>query len=97
MDYRIEIRTLAAREIIAAYDWYEAQREGLGAEFLQELDHFYNSLVQNPFTHSFYSEPIRQGKIRRFPYVVVYDVFDNKIVIFSVFMTRQSPENKRTG
>ncbi len=27
-------------EIIDAFDWYEEQREGLDAEFLEELDSF---------------------------------------------------------
>ncbi len=37
MAYKIEIRPLAAIEILEAYDWYELQREGLGMEFLMEF------------------------------------------------------------
>jgi toxin ParE1/3/4 len=96
MPYKIEIRTLATIEIIEAYDWYEMQREGLGAEFLEELEHLYEVLLNNPHTYSYYEEPVRQGKINRFPYLVVYEVFDTLIIIYSVFMTKQDPNKKRT-
>jgi toxin ParE1/3/4 len=50
MAYEIEIRPLAVVEIIDAYDWYETQRQGLGLEFLNELENFYNSLLINTHT-----------------------------------------------
>jgi hypothetical protein len=97
MLYRIEIRPLAAMEVIEAYDWYELQKEGLGADFLQGLETFYNALQHNPHTYAYYYKPVREGKITRFPYTVVYEVFDTSIVIYSVFMTKQDPEKKRTS
>ena len=96
MPFSIEIRPLAAMEIIEAFDWYELQREGLGAEFLNELENFYASLQLNPESYSYYIKPIRQGKIKRFPYVVVYEVSNLSIVIYSVFLTDRNPDFKRT-
>ena len=94
MKYTIDIRPLALYEIYEAYDWYEAQREGLGMEFMQELEAFYSSLQRNPYTYSYYEEPVRQGKINRFPYVVVYEIFDTAIIVYSVFMAKQNPNKK---
>jgi hypothetical protein len=48
MTYKLEIRPLAVIEILEAYDWYELQREGLGMEFLQELEKIYTTLQRNP-------------------------------------------------
>ena len=81
MVYKIEIRPLATIEIIEAYDWYESQREGLGLEFLTELEIFQTTLQRNPDTYSYYEKPVRQGVLKRFPYTVVYEVFDATIVI----------------
>lgn len=97
MQYKIEIRPLATIEIIEAYDWYESQREGLGLEFLHELDVFYDSLLRNPETYSFYEDTVREGKLYRFPYKVIYEIFDEVIAVFSVFMTSQDPLIKRRG
>jgi hypothetical protein len=95
MAYKIEVRPLATIEIIEAYDWYEMQREGLGHEFLLELEIFYTTLQRNPDTYSYYYELIRHGTLDRFPYTVVYETFENVIVIYSVFMYRQNPAKKR--
>ncbi len=50
MPYKIEVRALATIEIIEAYDWYESQREGLGLEFLDELEELCKILLNNPQT-----------------------------------------------
>ena len=97
MLYKIEIRPLASMEIIEAYDWYETQREGLGMEFLNELEDLYNSLLRNPHAYAYYEEPVRQERIKRFPYTVVYEIFDSLIVVYCVFMIRQDPSKKRSG
>ncbi len=95
MPYKIEIRPLAVIEIVEAYDWYEDQKNGLGMEFLEELESFYSILYTNPNTYSYYEKPVRQGKIKRFPFVVIYEVVKNSIIIYSVFMSSQDPEKKR--
>lgn len=95
MQYEIEILSLATMETLEAYDWYDLQKEGLGLEFLNELDKFYTILLRNPNTHSYYQKPVRQGKINRFPYTVIYEVFNTRIVVYSVFMGKQDPGKKR--
>lgn len=96
MQFKIELRPLAAIEIIEAFDWYETQKEGLGLAFLNELENFYKSLNRNPFTYSYFEKPVREGKVNRFPYTVVYEIIDQTIIIYSVFMAKQNPSNKRT-
>jgi hypothetical protein len=97
MAFRLEIRPLATIEILEAYDWYELGRRGLGGEFLNELENFYTSLQRNPTSYGFYNRPVRQGKLNRFPYLVVFEVFDESVVVYSVFMARQDPSKKRLG
>lgn len=96
MQYKIAIRPLATIEIIDAYDWYQLQKDGLGLDFLNELENFYNSLLRNPHTYSYCYNEVREGKINRFPYTVAYEIFDFTIVIYSVFMSKQNPDKKRT-
>ncbi len=98
MQYRIEVRPLATDEILDAYDWYEEQNEGLGAAFLDDLDEFYERILKNPFLFSYYDEPVRDGKLKRFPYTVAYEIFEANyvIVVYSVFMEKRNPTQKRT-
>jgi toxin ParE1/3/4 len=97
MAYKLEIRPLATIEIWEAYDWYEMQREGLGLEFRMELEIFYTTLQRNPDAYSYYQKPVRQGSLDRFPYTVIYETFNDVIVIYSVFMYRQNPDKKRSS
>jgi toxin ParE1/3/4 len=96
MNYKIEFRALATLEVIEAHDWYELQREGLGHEFLDAVEMFLNTLQINPEIYSYYEAPVRQGSLARFPYTVVYEIFEKTIVVYSVFMEKQSPDKKRT-
>jgi toxin ParE1/3/4 len=96
MKYEMEVSPLAALEIIEGYDWYEEQRFGLGLEFLDAVDAFFNVLLFNPQTFSFLEDEVRQGSLKRFPYVVVYEIFKTQIVVYSVFHASQNPYKKRT-
>jgi len=95
MAYKLEIRPLATMEVLEAYDWYELQREGLGVEFLDELGTFYTGILRNPTSYGFYDKAVRQGKMNRFPYLVVFEIFDESVVVYSVFMSKQDPSKKR--
>ena len=96
MSYKIEVRPLVMIEMAEGFDWYESQRQGLGYEFPESVDQFIAGLTSNPFTHSFYDEPVRQGAVNRFPYNVVYEIIGTAVVIYSVFMSKQDPKKKRT-
>lgn len=97
MAYEIAISPLAKQEIFEAYDWYELAKKGLGDEFLLNLDNFFDSLLQNPKTYSYYQKPVRYGLLKKFPYSVTYEIAEEKILIYSVFMAKQNPSKRRTS
>ncbi len=80
-----------------AYDWYEEQQRGLGEIFLTELDNCYRKLQLQPAANSKVEKNYRQVRLRRFPYVIVYEIIKTDIVVFSVFHTRRSPKHKFKG
>jgi plasmid stabilization system protein ParE len=94
MKYSIEISSLAKIEIVEAFNWYESQRLGLGEDFLQSLESFFSQLLDNPYTHSYYEIPTRYGLLKRFPYLVVYEINLDVIVVYSVFMQSRKPRKK---
>jgi hypothetical protein len=77
-----------------AYDWYEAQRKGLGEIFLADLDACYKKIQTNPAANSKVKRNYRQRRLLRFPYVVVYEIMRTDIVVLSVFHTRRNPKHK---
>jgi hypothetical protein len=73
--FKIAFRTLATREVAEAYDWCESRKSGLGNDFPEDLEAFLSILEQHPETFSYYDKPVREGRLKRFPYTVVYEVF----------------------
>lgn len=78
-------------------EWYEEQKAGLGLSFEEGLNRCYDSILANPATYSYTTNFIRQGKVDRFPCVVLYEIFGESIYIINVFNTHQDPGKKFTG
>lgn len=77
-----------------AYEWYEAQKKGLGEEFLQELETFYLKLQSHPEYFHKIKKNFRQIALNRFPYVIVYELIKSEVVVFAVFHTKRNPKLK---
>ena len=92
--YQLEIKQAAVLMTKEAYAWYEEKRVGLGENLLDDLDHCYKKLLQNPQANKKVYKSFRQMSLSIFPYVIIYEIFGDKIVVFSVFHTRQNSRNK---
>lgn len=77
-----------------AYEWYEEQSEGLGEIFLSELDRCYKKLETQPTFYRKLKKNYRQMRLKRFPYVVVYEIMKTKVVVFAVFHSSRRPKQK---
>ena len=78
----------------SAYEWYENQKDGLGEEFLSALDICYKKLELTPTFYKRISNEFRQVRLKRFPYVVVYEIIKNEVIVFAVFHTSRNPNFK---
>lgn len=93
MSYSLEITQDAHVEVDLAYKYYEGIRAGLGDDFLMSLVSQYGKVSLNPLIYSYIgrSELLRDVKIGRFPYVIVYMVVAEKVVVLSVRSTYRKP------
>ena len=48
MSYVLEFKEEANLDIIEAYHYYEENRKGLGDEFLEYLDTYFERITENP-------------------------------------------------
>ncbi len=46
--YQLGIKPRAILMVKDEYKWYEKQKQGLGEEFLEELDKFYHKVQSHP-------------------------------------------------
>ena len=77
-----------------AYDWYEDKRVGLGDEFLDEIDACYDKLEIIPEAYKKIKNNLRQIIVRRFPYVLVFEIFKKWSGYICYFPHRQNPRKK---
>ncbi len=94
MSRTLVVKEEAARETIESYLWYETRAEGLGESFLEELDSCYFRILQNPEAFQKQYKSFRHAYLRRFPFVVVFEIEKDEIVVYSVFHTSRNPRAK---
>lgn len=95
MTYILEIKDHANLEIIEAYLYYEEKRLGLGEEFLEHLNVYFDRIITNPKHFPQKRKPYREAFIKRFPYLIIYEITNRKVIVYSIFNTWQNPENKK--
>ncbi len=84
MNYKIEFKEQASQDIIEIVKWYSEQRDGLDDIFFTELELLTEQLQSNPYTFQVRRKNIRLGILKRFPYVIAYQIEYKKVIIFSI-------------
>jgi len=81
----------AIKEFELAVEFYNSQSEGLGFEFALEVRRTIESIVKYPEAWHQLSNNTRRCRTNRFPYGVVYQVKEPKIIIAAVMHLHQAP------
>lgn len=85
----VRVRPEAELDLVLAAGWYEAQRPGLGAQFIGELAMRIASLADNALLYPERFEGVRRMFIRRFPYAVYFRIIEDEVVVLSVLHARR--------
>jgi plasmid stabilization system protein ParE len=85
----------AEKDIKEAYDWYQERELGLGEEFLRCIDASIQTIARNPEIYVFAHEKYRRALVRRFPYAIFYEYFEETITVYAVFHCSQDSKKWR--
>jgi toxin ParE1/3/4 len=96
LNLRVHFEAEAEVEYLQAFRWYERQREGLGIEFLDDVDATIRRVLEAPFSGATVPRlppdlAVRRLATTRFPYHVVYLVADEELRILAVAHDRRRP------
>ncbi|MFI5196896.1 MAG: type II toxin-antitoxin system RelE/ParE family toxin [Chitinophagales bacterium] len=93
MKYNLILTADAQQEETDAYNYYENIRAGLGESLLIELEKSYNKIAETPFYYSYLqtSKMLRDIKVERFPYLVIYLVSGNTLTVLSIRNIHRRP------
>ncbi len=81
-------------EMEDTFEFYNAKIEGLGDAFNEEVFDLLDTIQENPLLFPVKFGQVHEAVLLRFPFVVTYEVVENKIVVLSVFHTKRNPEEK---
>lgn len=89
------IKEEAKLDIEDAYNWYASKNEKLGESLTRYIDLAFNSIINSPEGFKIINKNKRAIPLKKFPYLVIYEVFDNEIVILAVFHTSPHPKKRK--
>jgi len=84
---------LAKREYEDAFEYYEAQEEGLGEKFRRAVWAAIAILERFPEIGEEVRPGIRKILLRRFPYKLIYSVTDDGVYIIAVAHGHREPDH----
>lgn len=96
MLYQLIILKTAAEDTEEAFNHYEKIRPGLGDRFLAEVLKRFEEISKHPQYYGFIDEQhiIRDVKLKTFPYLVVYEVEEANIIVYSVHCCYKHPDKR---
>ena len=97
MAYRLRLSGRAVREVGEAYEWYEAQSQGLGSEYEAAFELQLRRLEQAPLLYAEVLPGVRRTLLPRFPYGVFFTVRGDIVYILAVIHNARNPVRWPSG
>jgi plasmid stabilization system protein ParE len=91
MNWKPTIRPRARLQIAEAIDWYDSQEPGRGDDFLGSLQDTIESICHNPHQYQVLRGDLRRAVLRRFPYLVIYGVVDDEVIVLRCVHAHRDP------
>lgn len=93
MDYSIKIYPSAQTDLNNAINYYKNKQFGLEKRFLSDFEKALNRIQANPYIFRLENK-YRNALLDIFPYLVIFEINDQEIIILAVFNTHQNPTKK---
>jgi hypothetical protein len=92
---RLRIRRDAELELLQAARWYNLQRDGLGNEFLEEVDLALADIAESPrhwpLSTDRHDAEIRRALLTRFPYAIPFMIVGDEIIVLAIAHMSRKP------
>jgi hypothetical protein len=94
MNYHLEILEDVKSDLEEAVTWYEGKKAGLGIDLLNEWEQKINHICVSPEHYQIQFKHTRHAYLKKFPYLIVYEISNTTIVIYAFLHAKQSPARR---
>ena len=91
--FKLVIKEEAKSDINEAYRWYESKQKRLGERFIDMLDNYFNRIISAPKSFPKKYKEMRQATLNVFPYIILFEIEKETIIVFAVFNTHKDSKN----
>jgi len=88
----LTLRVEAQADFDSASNWYDEQRAGFGAAFAARVQDVLDLIVDRPELYPRIFLDVRRAIVRRFPYLVYYQVEVERIVVLAILHGSRDPD-----
>ena len=81
-----------ALDIRESFFWYELQAQGLGDDFINELESAFETIAEFPGVWPTFKKGFRRYFLARFPFAVIYKQSNKKIYVVAVMHQSRKPD-----
>lgn len=92
--FTIIIKEQAKVNLENAAIYYNEQRDGLGYDFLEAVETALHDISLNPFGYQIKYDVFRTKLIKPFPYLLIFELLNNEIIIYQCFGAKDNPAKK---
>jgi plasmid stabilization system protein ParE len=91
MKYGLRFLPVVQGDAVAAAQWYDDKREGLGDHFLAQFYGAASGILHNPMIYRVVEDDIRRCLLPRFPYSIYFSIEEQTVLIVALFHCARDP------
>lgn len=94
MSFVVKKLRLAEEDALEAALWYDEREEGLGDDFLDEVDRAVEALSRDALIHRVRFADVRRAPVRRFKfYGIYYFIREQEVLVIAIEHGRRHPRH----
>lgn len=87
----LKLHPLAENDLKIALNYYFDISPKLEKRFLSHIDKQFNNILNSPNLYQYETETSQKVIMKKFPYIIIYEQYEDIIMILAIFHTKQNP------
>lgn len=88
----LKLHPLVENDLKIALNYYYEISPKLEKRFLSHVDKVFNNILKSPSTYPYESKTSQKVLMYKFPYIILYEQYEDFIMVLAIFHTRQHPD-----